>query len=201
MIEPGESLSEGDLERVADLHVASIDDSLPSLLGRSFAARFYRVVAGSKFEWLFIERLHGRIESVCLLSLEPESIYGRILRSTLPWLVFHALVAVVTKPDFRAFLRFYVADRVSRGRSQHGPEITYVFSSTESRGQGMGRRLIERVEAWLVGRGVGAYHVKTLDEPGNRALSFYDHAGFSRLGRRWEGGRAFIAFRKTLGGP
>jgi GNAT superfamily N-acetyltransferase len=70
------------------------------------------------------------------------------------------------------------------------------------RERGLGKRLIERIEAWLIGRGVAVYHVKTIDNRENRALSFYDRAGFSRLGTLQEGDRVFAAFRKTLrGGP
>ena len=200
MIEPGESLSQRDLERVAELHVAAIDDSLPGLLGATFATRFYRFVAASRSEWLFVERLDESIESVCLLSFEPDSLYGRIFRSMLPWLVLPGLAAVATRPTFRTFLRCYVAELFTGGHAQPAPEITYVFTSADSQGRGLGRRLIERIEAWLIGRGVAVYHVKTIDNPENRALSFYDRAGFSRLGTLQERGRAFVAFRKTLRG-
>ena len=201
MIEPGESLSRLDLERVAELHVAAIDDSLPSLLGRKFTARFYRFVSASASEWLFVERLDGRIESACLLSLGPDSLYGRIVRSLLPWLALHGLAALFTQPAFRTFLRSYVADLVSGGHAQQpAPEITYVFTSSERRGHGLGNRLIERIEAFLIERNVPVYHVKTIDNPENRALSFYDRAGFSRLGTFQERGHTFVAFRKTLRG-
>jgi ribosomal protein S18 acetylase RimI-like enzyme len=199
MIEPGETLSSQDIERIADLHVASIDESIPTMLGGAFPRRFYEFLVESNLEWLFVERVECRVEAVCVVSFQPGSVYGRILRQTFPALARALIPALLRKAEFRAFLRDYAADVLRRPR-QHSPfpEITYVFTSPEQRGKGLGRRLIRRVDAFLRERGVEDYSVKTLEDPANRALSFYDENGFRRTGRRVEAGRSFVVFQKPL---
>ena len=52
--------------------------------------------------------------------------------------------------------------------------------------------------ALLAARGVHTYYVKTLDDPGNRAIAFYEREGFERIGTRIEAGRRFVEFHKRL---
>lgn len=199
MIERDEPLSARDIDWIATLHLASIDDSLPSLLGAAYLRRFYRFVAASEVETLFFERIDGDVASVCLVSMEPESLHGRIVKGTSPSLFWYALLALCRSPDSRRFLRQFVTDRL-RGAEEApgGPEITYIFTDPKRRGQRLGARLLARVEAHLRERNVSVYHVKTVDEPDNRALAFYDQSGFRRAGRLVEAGRTFVLFQKAL---
>ena len=199
MIQPGETLTPRDVEAIARLHLRSIDDSLPSLLGLRYLKRFYRFLARSRHEWVFVERIDGDVHSVCVVSFEPASVNARILRATPVALGWHAAAAILRNPAFRSFLRHYLRERLRGGGADgKAPEITYIFTSEARRGERLGRRLVERVEAFLRERGVGAYHVKTLDDPANRALSFYDEIGFDRIGTRAESGRSFVEFRKRI---
>jgi GNAT superfamily N-acetyltransferase len=199
VIDSEEQLDTPDLERLARLHVESIDDSLPALLGPRYAARLYRFLARSKDELLISERVEGRAESACVLSFAPQSLYGRIARATLPWLLGSAAVAVVARPAFRRWLRGFLADPARGGEEDpHAPEITYIFTNARLRGSGLGARLLARVDHQLRKRGEEHCFVKTLDEPGNRAISFYEDNGFEVIGTRVEGGRRFVEFRRTV---
>lgn len=201
MLDTEQRLSEEDLARIADLHVRSIDDSIPTMLGARYARAFFRYLARSPFEWLFVERVGGRIESVCVVSLAPDSVYLRTLRATLPQLVLGATTAVLRSPRFRRFLLRFVADLLRGTAGQtHAPEITYIFTSPILRSRGIGRSLVCRVDAFLCERGVSSYYVRTIDESWNRALGFYDAQGFVRIGRQQEGGRPFALFEKSLAG-
>jgi GNAT superfamily N-acetyltransferase len=192
-------LSDPDIVRVAALHVESIEDSLPALLGAGLARRLYRYLCSSDSELVMVERIDGQVESVCVVSFDPESLQGRIAVATLPALVWRAVWAVLAKPLFRSMLWNVARDAVSPAAEQvKAPEITYVFTNTRSRGKRLGQRLIERVDAELRDRGIGCYFVKTLDDPSNRAVRFYDENGFDRLGSRIEGGRRFVEFQKNL---
>lgn len=199
MVDPDQELSEADVARIAALHVASIDDSLPALLGPAFTRRLYRFLERSDRELLLIERVDGRPESACVVSFAPASLHGRILRATLPVLVWRTLVGLVASTAFRRFLVHAVADALGGdGGPEKAPEITYVFTNPDLRGKRLGRRLVERTDAALAARGVQGYYVKTLDEPTNRAVRFYEENGFEHLGPRVEGGRRFVEFHKTL---
>jgi len=110
-----------------------------------------------------------------------------------------AAVALLSRPAFWRFVWGGAADAVwGRAGPDHAPEITYIFTSPQLRGRGLGRRLIDRVDRLLGSRGVDVYYVKTLDDPANRTLSFYAREGFERIGTRDEAGRHFVEFRKRL---
>ena len=87
-------LSSNDFERIGQLHVESIDDSLPALLGSTYAAELYRFLATSEHELLFVELTQERVESCCVVSLDPDSLQARIARATWFALGRYSLVAL-----------------------------------------------------------------------------------------------------------
>jgi len=192
------ALSGADIECIASLHVQSIDDSLPALLGERYAARFYSFLAASTRERLFVERLDGRVASVCVVSLAPNSLQARIARGTLSSLMAAAFPAL-RNAAFRAYLRGLIQDATGKTAEPHpAPEITYIFTDPDARGTGLGAKIIQRVDAALREEGYEAYYVKTLDEAENPAIAFYLSNGFARLGIRTEAGRSYVEFRKGL---
>lgn len=197
MLEGGEVLEPNDFAHIAELHVKGIDDSLPALLGQQYAARFYSFLAASSCERLFVERVAGRVESVCVTSEAPDSLNARIVRATFPSLIPAALAALQKRP-FRRFLRGVLSELAQTTDASKTPEITYIFTNAQVRGTGMGKRLIERVDQRLGELGFEGYYVKTLDDPDNRALAFYDAQGFERIGTKIESGRRFVEFHKLL---
>jgi GNAT superfamily N-acetyltransferase len=199
MVEGGKELSERDLQRLAELHVASIEDSIPTLVGVRFAVEFYRFIESSPHEWLLVDRIGEEIASACVVSDQPETVYARTVRHTWPVLLWCAARAFLVNPDFRRFAWAFLPEKL-RGSVEPipGPEIAYVFTAPEYRSRRLGRHLIERVDVWLGSRGVDLYWVKTIDETANRAISFYERNGFQRAGRRRERGRDFVVFQKAL---
>ncbi|MGH0028718.1 MAG: GNAT family N-acetyltransferase [Myxococcota bacterium] len=199
MLVGDERLSERDFDRLAELHVASIGDSIPSFLGPAYARHLYRFLAGSDREHVLMERVDGRIGSACVVSLAPNSVHARIARGTLAALLGHALVAFVRRRDFRAFVAATVRDLMRGGADDFpGPEIVYLFTDASLRGGGLGRKLIDATDALLRSRGESIYFVQTIDGPDNRALAFYANAGFVRIGDRYERGRRFALFHRKL---
>ena len=192
-------LSETDIAQAAALHVESIEDSLPALLGPGFAQRLYRYLDASESELVLVERIDGRVESVCVVSFEPESLRRRIARATLGYLAWRAAWSVLVSPRFRAFLWNFARD-AARGNEDHAraPEITYVFTNAQFRGRRLGERLVKQVDAELRDRGIDRYFVKTQDDSSNRAVRFFDENDFDRLGSRTEGGHTFIEFQKNI---
>lgn len=188
-------LDDVDVARLAALHVQSIDDSLPALVGEGFTRGLYAFLAASEHELLLVERVDGRAEGACVVSFAPASLKGRIARAQLTALVRAAL----TKPAFRGFLWHSLRHAFAGdAEPEKAPEITYIFSAPESRSRQIGRRLIERVDDALRQRDVTRYYVKTLDDPANGAIQFYERTGFERIGLREDGGRRFVEFHKRL---
>lgn len=196
-MESQQRLSDQDIVRAAALHVESIDDSLPALLGCSLARRMYRYLESSESELVFVERIDDQAEAFCTVSFEPESLQGRIARATLPDLLWRAAWAVFESARFRVMLWNIARDALTRAEdTAKAPEITFIFTNTQFRGKRLGARLIERVDAELWDRGIDFYFVKTLDDPSNRAIRFYAENGFVSLGSRTKGGRRFVEFQK-----
>jgi len=189
------TLAEADLARLAELHVASIDDSLPALLGERFTRGLYRFFSASELELLLVERVEGRIEGACVVSLAPATLNRRIARATFGSLLPAAVRSVLTRSEFRALLWHTLRDS---GEEEKVPEITYVFVASVLRGRNLGQRLVGQVDAALSERGVAGYYVKTLDDPANRAVQFYEQNGFRCIGLRKEGGRNFVEFHRQL---
>jgi len=194
-VNPEPVLTDADLARLAALHVASIDDSLPALLGARFTRGLYRFFSTSQHELLLVERVEGRIEGACVVSFAPATLNHRIARATFCSLLPLAALTVLARSEFRALLWHTLRDSAGEEKA---PEITYVFVSPVLRGRELGKRLIERVDAALSEREVSGYYVKTLDESANRALRFYEQNGFRRIGLRKEGGRSFVEFHRQL---
>jgi ribosomal protein S18 acetylase RimI-like enzyme len=189
-----------DARRIAAIHVASIDDSIPTLLGERYARAFFRYLGTSPLERILTTRVAGRIESVVVVSFEPGSLYRRVFLATLPELALAAVRATLTSAAFRRFAVRFALDLV-RGRAgqTHAPEITYAFTSAELRGTGLGARLVALADSVVAERGHEAYFVRTADTPTNRAIAFYERHGFKRIERQEEGGRVFVVLRKALG--
>jgi ribosomal protein S18 acetylase RimI-like enzyme len=193
------ALGPDDLRRLGALHTECIDDSLPALLGPGFAGRLYGYLAGSPREHLLFERVDGRVESAVVVSESPGDLHGRIARALLPHLLAAAFVALVRRAAFRRFVLGTLRDLWGTvPGAEHAPEITYIFTNPRLQGRRLGRRLIGRVDALLRSRGLERYYVKTLDDPANRAIGFYEREGFERIGVRAEAGRSFVEFEKRL---
>jgi ribosomal protein S18 acetylase RimI-like enzyme len=202
MLEPGEMLSDGDLERIARLHRVSLDDSLPSFLGDRYLARFYRYLASSALEQLLVARSGdtgtGSVDSVCVLSFDPGSMQRRAVQATLVPFAVSASTALVRDSAFRDLvLRMLTARSGVEGEPPGSPEITHIFTDPAQRGRALGRALVERVDRHLRDRGVPVCYVRTIDDPENRALAFYDRNGYQRVGRTFGAGRGFVVFKKT----
>jgi GNAT superfamily N-acetyltransferase len=191
----GDVLSAADCAALAALHVQCLPDSLVSQLGRRYAAAFYRYVSRSPRELVLVEREGTAVAAGCVLSSSPATLTRRLALRTplLPWAVLH--IATVLKALWP-----------SRGRTPaphdelpHGmPEVLLIFTDPAARGRGRGAALLGRCEEFLIGRGCGAYGVRTVDDLGNAALRFYAKQGFVACGQCVQHGRPFRLLSKKL---
>jgi GNAT superfamily N-acetyltransferase len=177
--------------------MACLPDSLVSEFGLQYARKFYRYIEGSDKEILLVERnADSKIIAVCVLSLDPKSLNKRLMVETsLLWYAF-------LKVHRTLFLALHSLMRLSFFHPSIDtldiPELILIYASDEMRGKGIGSSLVHKIEARLRELGINAYQVKTLADPANRALAFYEKLGFSqsyvvsKRGKRWQ------VFTKTL---
>ena len=182
-----------DIGDLAQLHRSSLPDSLVSELGAAYTRSFYRYVTSSSRELVVSERGDGdRIIAGAVLSFDPHGLNRRLLLSTS--LVLHLLWKLPL------VLRLAFAPRNSDDGSSdvHDmPELLLIYAAGEVRSRGIGARLVERIEQALRARGVRQYQVKTVADPANRALSFYERLGFTRSHIVAKQGKRFQVFTKS----
>ena len=185
-----------DVEQLALLHVSELPNSLISRVGEAFARAFYRYVARSKYELLFLCRNDiGTVVAALVLSFDPVSIEKRLLLHT-PLLFWAAL-----RP-WRLPTRYMLGEwwsGCSSAQTTGTPEIIVLFTDRACRRQRLGFNLIEFCETALADRKMSSYIVKTENGSDNDALIFYSRKGFRRLlqGTRIYG-KNFAIFEKTV---
>ena len=187
-------LDEGDIARLARMHVAALPESLISLLGERYARAFYRYCATTPQELLLLERERGELSGACLVSLEPETLSRRLLLRT-PLLLSSPLA--VRRLPLQAML--LGGARSADPPQPRGPEILLIFTVPELRSQGLGARLLRCCEQQLLSRGLHRVLVKTRDDAANRALQFYERAQFKPIAARSKYGKRLLLLEKTLG--
>jgi GNAT superfamily N-acetyltransferase len=191
----GDLIGERDVPQLANIHCQCLPDSMVSRIGQDYARSFYRYLAGSADELAFLQRDGETVVSACIVSLAPATLERRLLRHT-P-LVLRAPLAIRRLP-----LRSMAAGFLGRGEEgaeqPDGPELLLIFTVAALRSSGLGAATLARCEEELRRRGHARYFVKTLDDPGNRAVSFYRRHGFSQLGTRVHHGKRLGLWEKAL---
>lgn len=194
-----DSLSERDIGVLARLHVESLPDSLISVVGERYARVFYRHLSSSRDEFLYLERggANGTdVVGACVVSLHPETLNRRLLRTT-PLLPM-SMMAITRLPLRSIFAKLLAKSRTPAATQPSGPEIILIFTLPGLRGVGSGTRLLMRAESWLAARGVERVFVKTRDVADNRAIRFYEKAGFRRIASIVKQGKNLALFDKHI---
>jgi len=188
-------IGEADIPQLADIHCQCLPDSMVSRIGADYARSFYRYLARSEDELGFLHRDGETVVSACIVSLVPATLERRLLRHT-P-LVLRAPLAIRRLP-----IRSMAAKALGRGdagvEQPDGPELLLIFTVAALRSTGIGAATLARCEEELRRRGHARYFVKTLDDPGNRAVPFYRRHGFTQLGTRVNHGKRLGLWEKAL---
>ena len=150
-----------------------------TVFGEGFVRAFYRFVERSDVDFLFVERDGGEVVGGCVLSLAPQSLFGRLLRNV-PLGVLAASILTVKPVIYvlKKAIKGIGADKRATAQFEHLPEVLYIFASPQSRGKGVGTALLAQNEAFLKGRGIDRYVVKTWDDEAHPTVRFYLKNGF-----------------------
>jgi GNAT superfamily N-acetyltransferase len=190
-----DELRQPDIARLAKLHVTTLPRSMVSRLGLSYARSFYRYLARSLQELIFLERdREGSIMGACVLSLAPDSLERRLLFGTFLWT--RALFNFRKMPWSELLSK--AAPQASVELAGEKPELLIIFADPAHQSMGIGTRLVALCERALLIRSVRSYRVKTENRNDNRALQFYDRNGFARIANITVHGIDFVLFEKSL---
>jgi GNAT superfamily N-acetyltransferase len=167
------------LATVAAMHCSELPQSLISKLGKDYALAFYTFAASSPVEFVLaaIDE-DGAVSGGGFVSLSPRDLqrrmishtplFGALLRKPIlaTRLLAGELLSLATRKDFN---------------TGSDPELIAVFVGSGRRSRGIGLKILSHAESALRFRNCTRYFIRTTDTPDNRAIAFYERAGFKTV--------------------
>ena len=192
--------------RLATLHMASLPESMISMLGPAAVARYYDLVTTSATEHVFVVRMvedrsrggtpFGDVVAACVLALEPQTVLGRFARSA-PLRLAGDLLGQTLHGGFRRRVRARLAE--PPGTTGTGvPEVTQIFTDAAQRGKGLGSALLRACEDKLRELGQLTYCIHTLRDDNDAGIRFYRREGFTDSGTSRSFGDHYLVMTKGL---
>ena len=196
-----DELNSKDIVKIAEIHLKTMDDSIISLLGFSYTKKFYQFIARSEREITAIKRDGaGEVVAACITSLEPHSLGKRLMFHTPLW--FFLIISFYRLPWIKILFRMKQVLNTEIVESieliRRSPELILIFSDPSKQGKGIGTNLVLKTEEHLLSLNTPFYQVRTLDNPNNRALRFYQKCNFQKLEKSEKQGRIFQVLYKQL---
>ncbi len=184
-----------DVRPIAALHIASLPDSMISMLGPAAVERYYDLVTTSATEHVFVARAGG-LAAACVLTLEPQTVMGRFVR--------HAplrFAADLARQSLAAAFRRRLLARLEEAGDSAGPgvpEVTQIFTDAAQRGRGLGSALLRACEDRLRALGQNSYCIHTLRNANDAGIRFYRREGFTDSGTSRSFGDDYLIMTKGL---
>lgn len=198
--------------QLATLHMASLPDSMISMLGVGAVERYYDLVTTSVSEHVFVvgageinrqdakpAKQKGETDGVvaaCVLALEPHTVMGRFARAA-PL----RLAADLARQSLGAVFRRRLLARAREGGATDGPgvpEVTQIFTDAAERGRGLGSALLRACEDKLRALGHPSYCIHTLRDDNDAGIRFYRREGFTDSGTSRSFGDDYLIMTKGL---
>ena len=199
MIVGNKSLSDDDYLQLAELHLANLERSIISQLGKPLLCRYYIFIAQSSEDFLFVNGDSGALRGVAVLSLDSDTVMPRFAKTY--WLAF--LIALVRKtlgqPSFASsFIKSAGSSNPATENIEQIPEIIQLFVDVKYRGQGIGGNILETVDRFLEKRDIPQYFIRTRVEDNEATLGFYARNRFNEILRAdWKGVEFVFMSRNT----
>jgi len=190
VIDGNTPLSALDVKRLAEMQLEHLPTSLVSILGLGYSRAFYRYIARSHKELLFLERnREDDIIGIALLSKDMETFERRLLLHT-P-LIFAALLRI---PQLVRLLTGGKSEEAAR----LSPELVTLYTDASARGMGLGGKLVDRLTRRLEAEKIPELFVRTFDDPADPAVRFYTNRGFQQVSSIMIRGTPFMLLKKQL---
>lgn len=210
------SLERSDLSVTAALHRELLDTEFLSRCGSGFLRHYHRAwIASPDGIGLCAKDASGTVLGVLLGALHPESHYRAMLRHDGLALAGWLGVRAMTHPSFAYELlatraRRYSSRlwRIARSRlrrpqgTRRPPsvavgEVVHLMVHPDTRGQGIGRRLLDEMAGAARAAGCKELILVTPTDL-QSARSFYEHLGWQQAGEVGKAGERFVRYRMPL---
>jgi len=185
----------GDVGEVAKVHVESLPGEFLPSLGRKFLEVFYEAAVGDPGFLGFLAEDRGRIAGFVVGVLNMKGFFRRVLVKNLWKFGWSVLGKLIGNP--RVF--FSMIETVVYPVKESGPEAELVVIAVNegSRGRGVGRSLVKRLEKAFREKGISEYKV-TVTQKNARARVFYEGLGFCTAGSFGFYGKRWNLMRKKI---
>lgn len=190
MIDGNSPLSPQDVERLAMMQLEHLPTSLVSILGFGYSKAFYRYIARSRHETLFLERNQDdSVVGVALLSEDMATFERRLL--------LHTPLILAAIPRIAPLVRLLTKGRTGP-TPETSPELVTLFTDTSARGLGLGAKLVDRLTTRLREKEAPQMYVRTFDDAANPAVKFYTGRGFTPVCSLVARGTPFLLLKIEL---
>ena len=195
----GEFLDRNDALGLGGLHARLLRGSVLGGMGLPVLERYYRFVATSSLERLFVARIGRTITGACVLSLDSGGVLSRFVRAEPAAFCLSFAYVFVFDPVFRQQILVRLRE-VFGGEppEEEIPEVTQIYTDPGLRKKGVGTRLLESAERALQDLGRDAYCVRTHVEDNDVAIRFYERVGFVSTDERVFCGDRYLQLTKNL---
>jgi ribosomal protein S18 acetylase RimI-like enzyme len=178
-----QAISESDCDALARLHEINLGNSTIGQLGRPLLKRYYRFVERSAHETLFVERVDGEVVGAAVLSLRPDSVISRFVKSEIVAFALAVVKKTLAQPGFiRTVFAQGRGAKLAPDQSTE-VELIQIYVDTTQRNRQVGRKLLRQMEDFLFCRGVRRYCIRTRTTNNEATLSFYNQNGFIEAAR------------------
>jgi ribosomal protein S18 acetylase RimI-like enzyme len=188
-------LTDADIPAVVALHRRSLSYSINSRLGASHLASIYAFMKNEPSSLVQVARQGDRIVGVVSATLDPQHLKSAFMSGLQLAKKIKVGIQLVSRP---MILLDLVNNRnVERPVTWEGQEVQPVLTAIAVdetvRRAGIGRQLVERVDAFVREHGCASYRLDTRSE---RARAFYGRLGFVEVEQR---GADFILVKCVKG--
>lgn len=194
-----QTLRDEHVTEVARLHSASVRGLLQRLGDRALLA-YYRGAVRSGLAVAFVYLEHDVVRGFVLGSIHPDQLRRGVVRAN-PWGVLNGTgMGVLRRPSSLVWLLRSLRGPDPGSYDPRVPELTYLATSENHRGGGIGRQLIEAFGEAMRKRGAVAYELSVADD-NLAATAFYERLGFRLAGQYREFGTLHRRYRLELNPP
>lgn len=187
------------VDAVARLHCSSLGGLL-SRLGAPAVRAYYRGALRTGQLEAFVYLADGVVAGFVSGSAQPRELKRGVLQANPFGMLAGTVTGALLRPSSLRWLAQGFLGRHSDAFDVHAAELTYLATTGQQRGRGIGRRLVDAFSAAMRERGVAAYEL-SVEEDNRAAAGFYEHLGFRRLGTYGEFDTTYRRYRIETGAP
>jgi len=173
-------LKKEDIPLVVDFHRKAIGYSLNARLGKKHLSKIYDFVRISNIAIVNVIELDGKISGVVSATTDPEKLSAEIIKTFSQKLLI-AINLIIRPWLFYNVLEHYrMASPVIYNDALVNSCLTAIAVVPESRGKGLGEKLITSIDLFFKSKNINCYRLDTF-KTNTKARTFYKKLGFVEI--------------------